>query len=191
MRFIGDTHAKFGEYQYICDNVPESIQVGDFGAGFRSIPDMGPSHRFIRGNHDNPEICRNHPNWIPDITVEKNMFFLGGGFSIDKASRTQGVDWWEDEELSTEEMYRAFDVYKETKPSIVVTHECPYSIAHTLFYEPRIKWLNPSKTSQLLESMWDVWKPELWIFGHWHQSRDRIIDDTRFICLGELAYVDI
>jgi hypothetical protein len=34
-------------------------------------------------------------------------------------------------------------------------------------------------------------KPKLWIFGHWHVPFDEVIAGTRFICLPELAYIDI
>lgn len=100
MRFIGDTHAKFGSYQAIALGADASIQVGDFGAGFAEIPDLGPNHRFIRGNHDNPALCRAHPNWIPDGHSENGMFFMGGATSVDRHSRCEGVDYWADEEMS-------------------------------------------------------------------------------------------
>lgn len=191
MRFIGDTHGKFKEYENIVKDCAASIQVGDFGAGFRPIPDVGTKHRFIRGNHDNPALCLRHPNWIKDGTVEDEIFFLGGGFSTDRAERTEGLDYWKDEELSIPELYDAYDVYVATKPKIVVTHECPYGIAGDFFHNPTKRWLNPSRTSQALQSMWEVWKPKLWVFGHWHQPRDRLVDGTRVICLGELEFLDI
>src|SRR5262245_14865759 len=35
--------------------------------------------RFIRGNHDNPNVCRRHTQWIPDGHLEDSMMFIGGG----------------------------------------------------------------------------------------------------------------
>ena len=52
MRFIGDVHGKMGDYLHITDGCAESIQVGDFGAGFVPLPSLDLRHRFIRGNHD-------------------------------------------------------------------------------------------------------------------------------------------
>src|SRR5260370_16253241 len=81
IRFIGDTHAKFPLYRAIATAPVEtddptnkifapSIQVGDFGMGFRTAPILAPDHRFIRGNHDNPQLCAEHPNWIAVGAVE-------------------------------------------------------------------------------------------------------------------------
>jgi predicted phosphodiesterase len=191
MRFIGDTHAKFDKYQDIVNGCESSIQVGDFGAGFAEIPDLGNSHRFIRGNHDNPSICRNHPNWIPDGTVEGRMFFLGGGYSIDHARRVEGVDYWSDEQLTSSELYTALQIYEQSDCDIVITHECPSEIAPLVFNKNRDRIIRPSRTSQALSAILEIRKPKLWIFGHWHTPVDEEIDGTRFICLAELAYIDI
>jgi metallophosphoesterase superfamily enzyme len=68
-----------------------SVQVGDFGVGFRgtnqaavdqvqyAMDNFGTGdNRYIRGNHDNPEICRADPRCIPDATFEEETgtFFL-------------------------------------------------------------------------------------------------------------------
>jgi hypothetical protein len=39
--------------------------------------------------------------------------------------------------------------------------------------------------------MWNFYKPETWIFGHWHLSFDKVISGTRFICLNELDAIDL
>lgn len=78
MRFIGDCHGKFNAYLEIVKDCPESIQVGDFGAGFVPLPDVNKDHFFIRGNHDNPTICKTSRNWIEDGSQIGNMFFVGG-----------------------------------------------------------------------------------------------------------------
>ena len=48
-----------------------------------------------------------------------------------------------------------------------------------------------SRTRQALDAMFDIHKPDLWLFGHWHDSQDRNVMGTRFICLNELEYKDI
>lgn len=65
--FIGDVHGKFNKYIDILknNNYNISIQVGDFGIGFADIEyptELGSNNFFIRGNHDNPHVCKNHPN---------------------------------------------------------------------------------------------------------------------------------
>ena len=187
MRFIGDTHSKWEQYLPLTEGV-DSIQVGDFGIGFRKVPDINPRARFIRGNHDNPELARNHPNWIKDGLIENDMMLIGGAFSIDREWRTEGVDWWPDEELTIPDLQQLLDIAIAVKPRIIVTHDCPESIIPYLF--PRALPIR-SRTQQALDAVLHSVKPALWIFGHWHYDRDVTIDGTRFICLDELSYIDV
>lgn len=148
MRFIGDVHGterRFAQYREIALASPDgrSIQVGDFGAGFMNadnsgitpLPEMDMNHRFIRGNHDDPAVCRSSPNWIPDGMVDGDMFFCGGAESIDKARRIPGVDWWHDEEVSMEEGYAMYDRFAdgELRPRIMVTHDLPLGVGQYIF----------------------------------------------------------
>jgi predicted phosphodiesterase len=72
----------------------------------------------------------------------------------------------------------------------MVTHECPERLAHTHvhYYE---KTQFPSITRQAFDTMFEIHKPELHIYGHWHKTMDRVIEGTRFICLGELNFIDL
>src|SRR6266699_1688850 len=109
--FIGDVHGKYGAYKRLIRSAPDSIQVGDIGLGFRQWPHggwrtnppydvmRGTGARFIRGNHDNPEVCRDHTQWIQDGLVQDDMMFIGGAKSTDRPYRHPDFDWWADEEL--------------------------------------------------------------------------------------------
>jgi Icc-related predicted phosphoesterase len=166
----------------------ESIQVGDMGAGFVEIPQLSIEHRFIRGNHDDPSVCKAHPNWIADGTKENGMFFLGGAFSIDWQYRMIDVSWWEDEEVAYSELEGLVTSYEEYKPEIVVTHDCPTIAATTIKTHHQF---DNSRTRQALDEMFKIHKPRLWIFGHHHHNASFDIEETEFICLDELTYVDI
>jgi predicted phosphodiesterase len=72
----------------------------------------------------------------------------------------------------------------------MVTHDCPETVADHLFGLTG-KLNIPSRTRQAFDSMWEAHKPEIWIFGHWHQSRDQNIMGTRFVCLAELEAKEI
>ncbi len=207
MRLIGDVHGKFSQYRELIRDVPASIQVGDLGVGFRrkgGVRDgeiygnpphyamVHGSHRFINGNHDNLSVCLGHSQFIPSGTIEDDMMFVGGALSIDRQWRTEGYDWWPNEELSIQELNTMVDIYATAKPKIMVTHDCPESVAHILFGEGgKLKFEFPSRTRQALQSMFELHQPELHIFGHWHESRNMVINGTRFICLAELEYKDI
>ena len=103
-KLVGDVHGKFHRYEKLIKDCDASIQVGDFGVGFfyifgdHRVPMANPpydsikkgNHRFIRGNHDNPDVCRRQSYWIPDGTIEDHVLFVGGAHSIDRHIRTEG-----------------------------------------------------------------------------------------------------
>ncbi len=216
VRFIGDVHGKYERYKKIIVESPPSIQVGDMGIGFRRTQGpregefytnpphyaMEPNHRFIRGNHDNPQECAKHSQWIADGAVEGDMMFIGGAVSIDRAFRQEGYSWWPDEELSSEQLGTLVDKYQQVKPRIMVTHDAPEEVAAEIVDWDRASMdrkanpvkLDPahsSRSRQAFQSMWVSHSPDIWIFGHWHKSFDHVLRGTRFICLAELEHKDL
>lgn len=206
-RLIGDVHGKYKQYSRIISECKSSIQVGDMGVGFRRVgsafdgqPYANPpydkmvagDHRFIRGNHDNPNVCDAHTQYIPDGTIESGVMFIGGALSVDREYRTEGYDWWADEELSAVELHQMVDLYQLMKPHTMITHECPESVAEVMMaLSGRRKLDFPSRTRQAFQSMFEIHQPARWCFGHWHMSFDGVIDGTRFVCLAELEWKDI
>lgn len=196
IRFIGDVHAKFDEYVKILpdDDRVLSYQVGDFGIGFATPPDTQVKRThcdwFIRGNHDNPALCSEHEGYIPDGLYNPfyDVMFVGGAESVDRHMRTEGLDWWADEQLSIERLGDFTERYIAEEPSIMVTHDAPDPIcAYVLGFHP----YHLSRTQQALGAMWSFHKPKLWVFGHYHKHFDQVYEGTRFLCLPELAYADI
>jgi hypothetical protein len=192
-RFIGDIHGDFKFYQQAIRGVERSVQVGDFGLGFAGYKDPEPwntNHRFIRGNHDNPAACKKYPNWIPDGTFENGILYIGGAASIDREHRIIGRDWWPDEEVSlrcfTEIHHIATEVWH---PHTLVTHDCPYSVVPKLF--PRALPFSSQTQNCLDYFLEDNKSIKTWIFGHWHENVDTVIDGVRYICLGINQYKDI
>lgn len=194
MRFIGDVHGKFKHYLEVIGDAESSVQCGDMGTGFISIPVIEGDHDFIRGNHDNPFVCHKHKNWIKDGTFRDGIFFLGGAWSIDwewrqNLERATGRRiWWPTEECSVPRLQRIIDFYGKCKPDIVVSHDCPLVMARVL--NSQHSW-DKSKTRQALDRMFEIHHPEFWIFGHHHVSTSKLIEGTRFVALDELAHFDI
>lgn len=190
MVFIGDVHAKFSRYLSLVEQHEETFQVGDFGVGFGiDPPTVSLAHKFIRGNHDCREDCYQQMSYLGDYGFWKqDVFFVGGGFSIDRAHRTEGVNWWPNEELSESQMRVAENIYAAEKPNIVVSHCCPKIIQCLLFNFPRVY---DNRTIQLFDRLWMIHKPKLWVFGHYHRSRDQVVDGCRFVCLDELEAKEI
>ena len=202
---IGDIHGWTKTYQkWIQNNLApaqRSIQIGDMGLGFAGVglpaPGMPPftgDHKFFRGNHDSPEKCRAHKNYLGDFGYlpDDKIFYLAGAFSIDRIYRTEGVSWWRDEELSYEELNKAVDLYAEVKPRFVLSHETPEKAAKFLLYDLQGPYFAAkldcagSRTSQALQVMLNIHQPEKWIFGHYHVDKHFYLPhmDTEFICLG-------
>lgn len=214
VRFIGDIHGTFNvrSYELLTEDVDKSIQIGDLGIGFQAGDDLRmfknidrEKHFFIRGNHDHPELCESQINHIPSgQSDDHGIFFVNGGWSIDgprepwcrstknpdmKPTRTEGKNWWAEEEHSPSHFDRLVEEYKDTKPDVMVTHEGPVSITKAMF-RPYDEW--NSRTAIALQKMLDFHKPDVWIFGHWHMRKDMVFSDkTRFICLEECGYIDL
>lgn len=194
MLFIGDIHGDLKNYERLIHKYKSlnSIQVGDFGVGFpdyKSKPvyinnifkDIPGTHRFIRGNHDHPESCMECHSYIPDGHIENNMMFIGGASSIDKAYRTEGRDWWRNEELSYSKLMQLLEVYEKNKPEIMVTHDCPEFVTKKF---GKILYEEKSITRQAFDEFFKIHKPKYWIFGHWHISFNRVLNDCNFVCLN-------
>jgi len=210
-RLIGDIHGKVYDYNaYAIDKFEgPTIQIGDFGVGFgqsdywlESLNDFHKrgGHRFIRGNHDHPALCKTMPSYIPDGTVENDVMFIGGAWSIDNPKappgwykRTENYDWWADEECTNEQFEQMFDVYKTVKPRVMITHDCPAKVSYPMFWGSG--FVNgpvyANITSAWFDRFIDAHEPEEWYFGHWHKTMSYKYGRTMFQCLGELDYMDV
>ena len=199
---IGDVHGKIRDYTNLLteNSVEFSVQLGDMGFrssyeelddsfSFESL-DLNPSsHRFIPGNHDDydhlPSYAYKEPFGQQSLGGV-DFFYVRGAYSIDKVHRIPRVSWWEGEELAIPEGYQALDVYQEIKPLIMLTHDCPLSITEAMGFSP-IK----TRTGLLLQELFQIHKPDLWLFAHYHQSFKKKIKGTEFICLDELEHLNL
>lgn len=225
MIFIGDVHGKTGKLTHKllgpAFKDKKGFQVGDMGLGFpgvqlRTFPTK--YFQFIRGNHDAPQKCRQHPNYAGDYGYdpEEKLFYLGGAWSIDAAWRIEGISWWKDEELDLVELNKAQQLYLESKPQIVATHEAPTAAAIILlnqvmfqgrpdlgdnpvrvsrdssyeYYREKVGCKN-TRTSQALQQMLEMWSPKHWVFGHYHVRMDFELYGCKFHCIPELDTLEI
>jgi hypothetical protein len=138
---IGDIHGKMDRYLKLVVRFrgEPSVQLGDFGIGFpgdEPLPRLPGNAWFIRGNHDNPGAARSHGNYLGDFgckTIDGiGIFYLSGAWSSDQWHRTEGVNWWRDEELRVAELEAAVDLYAKVKPQIVLTHDGPDEAVRSL-----------------------------------------------------------
>ena len=204
MLIIGDVHGKIFQFLDLVSEYRERsselvIQLGDLG--FQKQWDEvkkwcrdnnETNLRIIPGNHDayNLELAEwkdTYPLLVDHIwNAVPNYFGLQGANSIDKHLRTEGKDWFSNEEMSYTQLGLAVDLYIEQKPKYMFSHTCPSSVKKQLFgYD------ESSRTEQALQVMFELHQPEYWFFGHFHRHVDEVINETRFICLAELQTFEL
>jgi len=196
---IGDPHGLIYNWKKIVEESEMSISVGDLGFknewesawDFLQERDFVGNHFNNPGNHEYGPFVENHPLSTGNFRyfTELNLFTVRGAASIDKHLRTEGIDWFPNEELTYQEQLEAFDWYCKVKPEIVISHDCPQSVLEKMF---KMGWTyGKSQTRTMLEMMLQEHQPAFWLFGHYHESRDVMINGTRFICLAELETFEI
>lgn len=207
LRLIGDVHGKAKDYYKLIREVPYTIQVGDLGFAdtYETLRFIDPARdRMIEGNHDDYDNrCHFRLGEFGVHTVPNfgDIFFVRGAWSIDCkwriAHERKGGDriWWEQEELSIQELNEAIRLYKEVKPDFVISHDCPHSINLEISDPQFVKgcgyeWPVPTRTSLALQTMFEAHQPQYWIFGHYHKSWVGHRDGTEFRCLAELEHLD-
>lgn len=212
MWFLGDCHCEFKTYNWILNKMMQSkgseqvkgldcsLQVGDmglfFGEDVEALQGISMQHRFIRGNHDNPELCRTIPNCMPDWGYDEytGIFWVSGGFSIDAAERqrifkrkeVKAPVWWHDEEIAKEEHKKICKAYAEAEPKILVSHMGPPAIKAIALPWMDPKQKNQSNTEALLYDLWCIYPPDLWICGHYHKRIEWNAGKTDFVVLNEM-----
>jgi predicted phosphodiesterase len=186
--FIGDVHGKTDQYAHLLeiykDQVDQTIQLGDFGFAKQHIwhhENIDPTkHKVLFGNHDDPHYLRASHS-LGDFGVYQDFFFIRGADSIDKHHRVAYKTWWPEEELNWKQWNDCIKLYEETKPRIIISHDCPESLKIEKF-----GYHTQSFTNRGLQECFERHQPDFWFFGHYHQSIIKTIENTTFICLDEL-----
>lgn len=200
---IGDVHsntyddqrAKYLNIINMCDS-EYTIQLGDLGWPYDMLSPLDPSkHRVLAGNHDHYGIIATGlwKHFLGDFgTFLDDIFFVRGGFSLNHRKLIPGIDWWPEEEISLSLHEYVLSAYRQAKPKIVISHECPLEVARIIGLPDKLrKWqYNPitftTKTQNLLQKMLETHQPEAWFFGHYHRSFSMVNYGTYFRCLNIL-----
>ena len=168
------------------------VILGDFGY-FEHIP-QNPSFvnaisleaikanikiHWIKGNHDKHEMLNrlygsNISEIAPNIIYHPNCSTwdwdgirfgaMGGAVSIDKESRIIGYTWWEDEEISTSDLYNC---EKMGKVDVLLSHDCPLSgnvEEYCDFKQDALSLVHRKKLQYVVEQT----KPDILFHGHFH-----------------------
>lgn len=185
---IGDVHGKIDNYQKILqqNEYDYSFQLGDFG--FKKHHDWhlknidNNKNKIIFGNHEWwPYINNKHSCGYFTHIPNQNIITIAGAYSIDNYKRILGKDYFKEEEMNFQMQNELIDYYSLIKPNIILSHECPQFIRNNCFNISEY-----STTSRLLNELFHIHKPKLWIFGHHHKSLNTVFNDVNFICLNSL-----
>ncbi len=154
---------------------------------------------FIDGNHENFPAIYAYPEEVWNggrvHRIRKNIFHLcrgqifnicnktfftfGGGYSIDRAFRTAGKDWWEEE----------MPIYEEYDEGKLNLEECSwkvdYILTHTLnvesirvlaamnrYSEVKPLCIDEAPMNFYLEEIRARVKYDRWFFGHFHLDKE-------------------
>ena len=172
---LSDVHGNILRCQDIALRNPDVpiIQLGDLGVGWvpsEIIENLPPNFRFFPGNHDNRSRavtlwnCLGHFGAWGSIYDGQGFFFVSGADSKDKAVRTEGVNWWPDEELTYEQGQKCIDEWASCKAEVIISHDLPQRIAEAFYLI-----YDRSRTRQILDAMIDARPPKLVVFGHHHR----------------------
>lgn len=114
------------------------------------------------------------------------VLVIGGAYSVDKYYRlARRMGWFENEELTEEEMDDCMRLLIRQRFDLVLTHTCPFA------WEPKdlfLDFVDQSTVSKRMEKFLDEVRQEInsdaiWLWGHYHSDR---IEVPR----GEMYYKD-
>ena len=179
---------------------PAILHLGDFGIwpGVDGVLylnrvvgaclEYGVDLRFIDGNHEDftqLEDLRIREgqlvNWLPRgyrwTWHDRTWLALGGGVSLDRACRTEGLDWWPQEEISDEQEAA---VIADGHADVLISHDRPSGVIHT--FPDRPSWWDQrdvdrsEQHEKRMQRIVDAVQPSYVIHGHLHRSYQRTCD---------------
>lgn len=159
---------------------------------------------FIDGNHENFELLNDYPvkRWNGGLVHEidprilhlmrgqvfeiegKSFFTFGGGCSLDKHQRNEGVDWWSEEKPCKEEYEEGLITLESYDYSVdyILTHTAPREVVFELGLED---FDDEMELRNYLQSIADNTDFQEWYFGHFHE--DESVDEKYFCLMNEIV----
>lgn len=98
---------------------------------------------------------------------------IGGAYSVDKYYRlANNLRWFENEQLSTEEMIECTRDFTNQNVDLVLTHTCPIAWEPSDLFLPSVNQSTVDKSMELfLEEVFQVFSWKIACFGHYHCDR--------------------
>jgi len=119
----------------------------------------------------------------------RNVLFIGGAASTDKAYRKYRYDWYPEEVITQADIYNLPDVDID----IVISHTSPGWFKTELFEksddwkQSDSYWLEKFRDPSCLalDVVWEKYTPELWFFGHYHVAKHGQYRNTKWFALNK------
>lgn len=168
------------------DEYPGFPEPGGFTSELaQNLEDLGLVFIFVDGNHDvHTELRKLPPNEDGFGIISDRLLYaprghrwnlggvrfgaLGGAYSIDKAFLTPGWDWFEGEEVVSDDVAAL-----GSEPlDVLITHDVPAGIdVETTLRIPEATERESYIVRSLLRDAVRATQPKLVFSGHWHQRR--------------------
>jgi len=208
--YIGDIHGDFDSMEILTRFIQERspdvgrvVVVGDFGF----FPDSHeaswyPQSRlnipvyFIDGNHEDHDML-DHEKFLPPTKksqcydafhisrgyTETGILYCGGARTTDQEHLLAGVDYFEGEELTENQVHRAIEFMDRDPVRVLVSHDLPQTGFRVLFRRD-----SPDRTRSLLDRLYDFTKPRLVISGHHHFRAKATLHGITFVVLRNVDH---
>ena len=200
------------------------VQVGDFGIGFEHprndfkelsrlndiLIDRSSMMYIIRGNHDNPSFWHkgcgfsfSNIQFVSDGSTlqidDMVCYFAGGAYSVDRARRHQGIDYWSGELFvdSSDELHQKIDVLFTHD----VYHPCsPFTIygSETVrYFQSEDPFLigdlqkSQIRMEELYNKILNTNPTFTWYHGHYHESHVTNNNEQITHSLSELEFKEV
>ncbi len=114
----------------------------------------------------------------------KKFFPMGGGFSMDRALRREGISWWPQEMPSQKEYGNARENLARHgyKVDYIITHTAPYETVYALSMRPDLGILGDVMEERELGIFLDWVQGKVsyrrWYFGHFHVDAELFRSQT-------------
>jgi 3-oxoacid CoA-transferase subunit A len=178
--FYNDLNSDY-EFQDYCAKLPITILAiqGNHEVPFKDMP--ATKIKLLGGDGYESHGIYFAANGT-ELSINKSKcLVVGGAYSIDKDVRiARHYGWWENEELSDEELLSIQNSVKNKTYDFVFTHTCPISKLPTEVFLSGVdqsKVLN--KSEKALERIKESITYTKWFCGHFHT--DKIDSDVEFL----------
>lgn len=194
-----DTVIICGDFGFVWDDTRHSFLLAKLTALPFNIA-------FIDGNHEDFNLLNTYPveEWhggkihmiAPNIfhlmrgqlfTIERKTFFtMGGAYSIDKALRKEGVNWWAEELPNSNDYRTARETLEKCgyKVDYVITHTVPECV---IYYIGHVPDSHDAELTGYFEWLYRKLEFKKWFAGHFHKNR--LVRDNIQILYDEVEVI--